>query len=722
MQNLNKLPLWACFVYLSFTTAIFCQVPGHQATPQGGKFDYFQVTVQDWHAQLRVVLSQVNGDDADLYLRKGSKPTLTDWDFRSATPGTSNETIIVHATTSPPLTSGVWHVGVWHGPTNNYDFNIYFDALGSVHSGMGATVFDTGEVHGTSFRVWAPNAAQVYVSGLFNGWSGTASPMAYEGNGNWSLDVRNLGHGAHYRYVIDTGLWTQWRNDPRATDITNSVGDSIVVDQDVFNWGGGSFGTPPWNDMVIYEMHIGTFEDNPGGSPGTFYSAIQRLDYLRDLGVNVVQLMPVCEFPNDFSWGYNYAHPFAVESIYGSLTGMKTFVKEAHARGIAVTLDVLYNHWGPNDLDLWRFDGWAQGNWGGIYFYNDNRAVTPWGDTRPDFGRGEVRQYIRDNALYWLQEIRLDGLRWDSTLNIRTHSGGDIPEGWSLMQWVNDDIDWFQGWKISIAEDLQNNEWITKDTYEGGAGFDSQWDAQFVHPIRNEIIIPDDNNRNMWSVRDALVHSYNGDAFQRVIYTESHDEVANGRSRVPEEIWPGNAASWFSKKRSTLGGVFVLTAPGIPMLFQGQEILEDGYFEDTDPVDWNKLNLYGGIHDMYRDLIRLRRDWFNNSAGLKGQNINVHHINNNDKVIGYHRWDQGGPGDDVIVVVNLANRSYSSYNLGFPHSGTWRMRFNSDWNGYDSSFGNHPAWDTTASSGPKDGMPYNANISIGPYTAVILSQ
>ena len=132
-------------------------------------------------------------------------------------------------------------------------------------------------------------------------------------------------------------------------------------------------------------------------------------------------------------------------------------------------------------------------------------------------------------------------------------------------------------------------------------------------------------------------------------------------SRVPEEIWPGNADSWFSRKRSTLGAALVFTAPGIPMIFQGQEFLEDGYFQDTVPLDWARLQAFSGIHLLYRDLIRLRRNWFNQTRGLRGQHINVHHVNNTDKVIAFHRWENGGPGDDVVVVANFANRSYDSY-------------------------------------------------------------
>ncbi|MEM1183393.1 MAG: alpha-amylase family glycosyl hydrolase [Planctomycetota bacterium] len=586
----------------------------------------------------------------------------------------------------------------------------------SSKSGMGAWV-DSGD---TTFRVWAPNATSVSVAGTFNLWSATAHPLASEGNGNWSIDVPGDQTGESYKFVIDGTLW---KNDPRAADVTNSVGDSIVTLPNTYSW--SSFTMPGWHELVIYEMHIGTFNDSPGGSPGNFQSAISRLNHLQDLGINAVKVMPVAEFAGDFSWGYNPAHPFAPESIYGSPDDMKDFVDACHQRGIAVIIDVVYNHLGPSDLDMWRFDGTHTGGYGGIFFFQDWRAVTPWGDTRPDYGRGEVRTFLRDNALYWLNEFNADGLRFDSTVNIRTQNnggGGSIPEGWSLMQWINNEIDAAAGWKISIAEDLQNNDWMTKTTGAGGAGFDSQWDAAFVHPIRAAIIEQNDANRDMWSVRNAIAKIDNGDHLDRVIYTESHDEVANGHSRVPEEIWPGNATSWYSKKRSTLGAGVVFTSPGIPMMFQGQEFLEDGWFADTDPLDWAKATTHAGITDLYTDLISLRRNLGGKTAGLRGNNVNVHHVNNTGKLVAFHRWDSGGSGDDVIVVANFSGTGYSSYNIGFPSSGTWKVRFNSDWNGYDPSFGNWTAYDTNASSGAKDGMGYNANVGIGPYSVILLSK
>jgi 1,4-alpha-glucan branching enzyme len=589
----------------------------------------------------------------------------------------------------------------------------------STRPGMGTMLFPGG----VAFRVWAPFASSVCVAGTFNHWNPAAHPFASEGNGYWSVDVPGAGIGDEYQFVIRHGTQPLlWHKNPYASEVVNSSGNAIIHDPN-FDWTGDTFVMPPWNELVIYEMHVGTFNDAPGSGPGTFDEIIPKLPYLRDLGINAIEIMPVLEFPTDYSWGYNPAQPFAVETALGGPQGLYRFVKAAHAQGIAVLLDVVYNHFGPGDLDLWRFDGWSNDDHpGGIYFYDTARAHTDWGDTRPDYGRPEVRQYIRDNALFWLHKYRLDGLRFDSVSNIRSVTGRDLPEGWGLLQWIHNDLRASQPWKITVAEDLQNNAWITKDTASGGAGFGAQWDAGFVHPIRTAIIAADDAARDMGAVRDALAHRYNGDAVQRVIYTESHDEVANGHARVPEEIWPGNAGSWFARKRSTLGAALLFTAPGIPMLFQGQEFLEDKYFRDTVPLDWGKLHTYAGIQALYRDLIRLRRNWFNQTRGLRGQHLHVHHVNNTDKVIAYHRWDNGGPGDDVMVVANCANRSYSSYTLGFPRAGRWRVRLNSDWQGYSADFGNQLGYDTVASPGPMDAMAFHANVGLGPYSVLILSQ
>jgi 1,4-alpha-glucan branching enzyme len=595
----------------------------------------------------------------------------------------------------------------------------------SARPGVGANPY-FGTPAGTTFRVWAPNATAVRVAGTFNGWNSTSHPLVSEGNGYWSADVNYCYAGAQYKFVITGPAGTVWRNDARARQLTNSVGNSIVVNPNAYSWQVNNFQIPSWNELVVYELHIGTFgQSSSGNPPANFDQAKAKLDHLADLGVNAVQVMPFWEFPQNISWGYNGAHPYAVESAYGTPTDLKEFVDAAHARGIAVFSDVVFNHLGPNDLDLWQYDGWSQNNGGGIYFFQDSRANTPWGNTRPDYGRGEVRQYIRDNVLFWLDEYRLDGHRMDGTKYIRKvdQAGPDIPEGWSLLQWINDSVNQQFPSKISICEDLDNNAWLTKTTGAGGAGFDSQWDAQFYWPVRGNLITANDSDRDMWAIRNAIVANYNADAFQRVVYTESHDEVANGQSRMPEAILPGNAGSWYSKKRSTLGAAVVMTSPGIPMLFQGQEFLEDGWFQDTDALDWSKNKTYPGIKALYKDLIALRKNEAGLTRGLTGQSTNVHHVNNSWKVLAFHRWMNGGEKDDVIVVMNFSATPRSGYRVGFPRDGRWKVRFNSDWNGYSGDFANMGTYDLDASyATPWDGLPASGIFDIGAYSCVIFSQ
>ena len=587
--------------------------------------------------------------------------------------------------------------------------------------------------NGVTFRVWAPFASGVSVAGTFNGWSSTATPLCAEGNGHWSRDVDGVLAGAQFKYVVRNGTNTLWRRDPRARQVVNSVGNSIVYNPAAFSWTDDPSTVPFFNEAVIYEMHVGTFNDATpsNGVPASLTDAAAKLDYLADLGVNMIELLPIFEFQGDYSWGYNPADPYAVESVYGGPDALKNFVNQAHARNIAVTLDVVFNHLGPSDLSLWQFDGWSMNSLGGIYFYNDSRANTPWGNTRPDYGTGPVRSFLRDNIFMWIDECHVDGFRWDATAYIRNALGNnndpanDIADGWSLMQWINNDVDALTPWVINIAEDMKGNDYLTRGTASGGAGFDTQWDAGFVHPIRAAIQDGSDANRNMNTVASAIALKYNNDAFDRVIYTESHDEVANGKQRVPPTIDPGNPGSYWARKRSTLGAALTMTSPGIPMIFQGQEFLEDGWFADTDPLDWSKTTTYAGIRQLYKDLIHLRKNAGGITRGLTGQSINTFHVNDLNKIIAYHRWMNGGVGDDVIIVANFGVTSWapsSNYRIGFPRGGTWNVIFNSDSTAYGSDYSNVGSVTVNAEAVPYNGLAYSGTISIGPYGVLILSQ
>lgn len=591
---------------------------------------------------------------------------------------------------------------------------------------MGAIPLDGS----TSFRIWAPNATSVAVVGEFNNWNPGAHLLSSEEDGLWSREIADAKAGHQYQFEITNGDRRFRKNDAYAREIHPQTAMSMIY-ADNFKWQAPVFVLSNWNDLVLYELHVGNFSAGPHNSPGRFEQVAARLPYLKNLGINAIEIMPPMAFPGERSWGYSLTNPFAVEASYGGPDGLKRLIDAAHAQGIGIIIDVVYNHFGPDNLDLWQYDGWNENGKGGIYFYNDHRSWTPWGENRPDYGRNEVRQYIRDNALMWLEEFHVDGLRVDSTLYIRNTRGDnsncetDIPEGWTLLQWLNDEVHHFFPGRITIAEDLMQNHWLTKPTSEGGAGFASQWDTSFVQPVRSNVVKIEDGDREMDEIVRALQFRYNEDAIQRIIYSESHDEVANGKSRIPQEINPENAADYFARKRSTLAAGLVLTTPGIPMLFEGQEFLENGWFRDDVALDWKKLEAFKGINRLYHDLVHLRRNLYGNTKGLTGPFINVHHVNHQDKIIAFHRWAEGGPKDDVIVVASFTDRELQKdYRIGFPRGGRWIIRFNSDWKGYSEDF-----HDITNSDGyvvteknARDNCEYSGIIALPSYGLLILSQ
>lgn len=614
--------------------------------------------------------------------------------------------------------------------------------MGTSQTGMGAMPIASG---GVGFRVWAPFAQKVFVAGEFNGWSDTVDPLQAESNGNWSADIISAKVGDQYRYVIHPrgGGSPIWRTDPRARRVYSEddpAGASVkrknngYVVEPTYFWDSGSFGMPGFNELVIYQLHVATF--NAKGKTGTFDSLIEKLDYLKSLGINAIALLPIIGFQGIHSLGYNPAFPFDIESSYGGDTEFREFIKAAHDKGMAVIVDVVYNHFGPEDLDasLRRIDGWYEGDGDGVYFYNWPPRKD-WFGPRPDYGRSEVRDYIRDNVRMWLAEYHVDGFRFDSTIGIRNAYGhnndpaNDIPEGWRLLQDLNSLIKSQPSAKLTIAEDLQENEWITKPGFFGGAGFDAQWVSRFYWDIHNTVVAPADSGRNMFVVRDVIEQRIGSDAFSRILFSENHDQVHadKGNLRLPDAIARGNADGYYARKRSTLAAAIVMTTPGIPMIFQGQEFLEWVAWTDKTVLDWDKKDsLIGGkIFNLYRDLIQLRRNWYNNTRGLRGQYVHVHHVNDSDKVIAYHRWENGGPGDDVVVVVNFGYKSFQSYSIGFPRGGVWYNRFNSDSDSYSPDFGNFGGYLTTAGStdpNDPDQMPCRGNVGIAPYSVLIFSQ
>ena len=542
---------------------------------------------------------------------------------------------------------------------------------------------------GAEVRIYAPHAQQVSVAASWNNWTPTDRLSALD-NGWWVLRLPAdptrdylLRRGAAYKiHIVSQDGQELWRPDPwsRKQD-GETLGNSIAYSDDSFQWSDANWSMPDSNTLVLYELHVGTFcghEGWPGSA--TLDMCIPKLDHILQLGANAIELMPVAEFDGEVGWGYTTAYPYAVEHAYGGPDAFKRFVNACHNAGIAVILDVVYNHLGPMDLPLWRFDGWFENDLGGIYFYNDDRAETPWAHTRPNYGLQHVRSYIIDNALFWLDTMHCDGLRVDGVSFIRSWGGSETnrssatfnPDGELTLKELTQAARQLQG-KMIIAEDLQDNATMTEEVSAGGLGFDSQWDARFHWLVQHVLAKANDKDRRMDTLMEAVLGRSLSASFRRVIYMESHDEA--GRQRLPG-IVAGRLDSWVAARLAAMASALVMVSPGIPMLFQGQDFLVRDSFSAETPLDWAMKAANAGTFSLHQDLISLRRNLLNTSKGLQGEGVNVT-IDQDNKVLIIHRWYNGGPGDDVVAIFNFQRSFLSHQEVAFPFEAEWSPAFNS---------------------------------------------
>ena len=596
-------------------------------------------------------------------------------------------------------------------------------AAQSTRAGWGSTPYHDALGTGVTFRAWAPNATSVFVPGQFNNWSTTATPLGKEltngvPDGVWSADVAGAAAGQQYKYYLNYSGGSAWKHDPRARWVVNSGStagaNDIIYDPAAFNWAGDSLKAPGLADLVIYELHIGAFYDPRSSSslPGRFTDATNRLDYLANLGVSAVEIMPIAEFPGYYSWGYNPADPYAADNYgYGGPDGFKALVRACHARGIAVLLDVVHNHYGPTDLDLWDFDGWTgDGSGGGIYFYQDATLCCTSYGPRPNYSRQPVRDYIQENFQMWLEECHVDGFRWDTPGLMMNAGSTFISDAATLITSITGMIQSNYPDKINIAEDVT------------GYGFDSTWDLNFNGYITPQLAATNDASRDMTAVSYAVANNtlFNFTAgLNRVAFLESHDIVGdlNNGVRLPTAIDAATPNSYRARKLSTLGAAVTFTAPGVPMIFEGQEMLENQPFDSSRPVSWAKTNTYSAIVQLYRDLIRLRRNLDGDVPGLKGEACSFLQVDNANKLVAYRRWNSSTTGQDVVVVANFASTARSNYSLSFPLAGNWYAHFNSDSTRYGADYDNIGSSVVTAQGANPTGA-----ITIGPYSALVLSQ
>lgn len=577
--------------------------------------------------------------------------------------------------------------------------------------GLGGNV----EPGGVRFRVWAPHATAASVRGDF---AATDAPMTAIGGGVFEAHVASAHAGSTYRFVLQTPAGEVLRTDPYCRQLAAS--GCTVVDPSAYAWTTPPFSRAPREKSVVYEMHVGSFAVPNGAAHGTFASVRDALPDLADLGVNVVELLPVQDFGGGAAtWGYNPQLFFAPKPSYGTSDEFRALVDRAHALGIAIVIDTVINHTdGWSQAPLRCFDGDCPNNSAGLYFFPPGPyATTPWGP-RPNFADARVSEMLVATVDSWMGELRADGFRWDSVSNIRALDGnGTTPGGKDVLVRANDRVHALGG--LSIAEDLKGYDAITKSTASGGFGFDAQWDG-FGYDVMNVLVPFADDGRDLGAVVGALQATYAGDGFARLLFTEDHDTVGNGGARFPTKVDAMNPTSFAARKRSMLAAVLLLTAPGVPMIFMGQESLATSGFADPPaplaaPTPAGLL-----VRAFYKDMIHLRRNVGGGAGGLAEGGVEILHRNDTAKVLAFRRY--GASGEDVIVVVNLRNQPYTEYDVGVADATPWRIRMNTDLPAYGADFTGTQTGTVTPILRTKDGRPYALPLALGPYSAIVLTR
>jgi 1,4-alpha-glucan branching enzyme len=588
-------------------------------------------------------------------------------------------------------------------------------SLEHIHPGtpMGASLV----ADGATFRVWAPGARSVHVIGDFNDRQrNDASLLHRDAQGHWMGFIPGVRDRQRYMFYVVGQGGEGPKRDPYARELQTPFPSECFVRRTDFPWHETGYVTPAFHDFVIYQLHVGTFfTPNLPAKASTFLDVARKLPHLAGLGVTAIQLLPIQEFQTQFSLGYNgtdyfspemdYAvedaelapyvaqvnalleakglAPYSVAELRGEMNQLKALVDLCHIHGLAVVLDVVYNHAGGDfgDQSIYFFDRQsnAGGNRNSLYFTDRGHA----GGLVFDFGKPEVRDYLIQNAKFLLDEYRVDGLRYDQ-VSVIDHDGA--PHGWSFCQDLTSTLRYHRPRVFDKAEYWGVNPYVVKPAPEG-AGFDSTLTDGLRIAIRNVIADaaqPDERPLDMTGLARSLWPAGFAQHWQFVQGPENHDLVYQGREqRIARLADPSNPRSWFGRSRARVATGISLTAPGIPMLFMGQEFLEDKQWSDNFDFHRALLLHWPGLEqgdkqmlDHVRftgDLVKLRLQ----QPALRGQGFRVVHVHEENRVLAFHRWVEG-EGHDVLVVVHLSPFNRFGYRIGFPGGGEWREVFNSD--------------------------------------------
>jgi len=513
------------------------------------------------------------------------------------------------------------------------------------------------------FQLFAPYNKAAQLIGSFSDWQ--EIPMQKDEQGYFKTQVELMDGTYQYKFRVQSKSWflepDQWVDivDPYATDVDSSTQNGIVRIKDgqpivdTYVWQHDDKFLPPDHALVIYEMHIADFT---GGEPdanrlGKFKHAIEKLDYLCDLGINAIELMPLQEFPGDYSWGYNPRHFFAAETSYGSTEDLKHLIDECHARGIRVLIDGIYSHSeSASPLTQIDHDYWyrhsakdPEQNWGPEFnyeHYDEKLAIYP------------AWKFIGDNVRFWIEEYHIDGIRYDAARPIGNYD---------FMHWIVEQTKLIAGSKpfYNVAEYIPEDSSITG--YDGP--MDGCWHESFYHCIVSHLCGDHFDIEELKNVLDCKRQGFVG-VTNVVNYLTSHDHNHLMAEFADRGIFDDSAF-----KRAKIGATLMMTAVGIPMIWMGEEFGE--YKSKTiepSKIDWRLLENESNrsLFDYYKGLINLRK----NNRAFYAENIDFFHEDSETQVLGYCRWNE--EGSRIVVIINFSGSFLAGYRVShFPANGTW---------------------------------------------------
>jgi len=636
---------------------------------------------------------------------------------------------------------------------------------------MGATLIAGG---GATFRAWAPRASAVYLNGVFGGAARVGQTddllMAKSANGYWTGFVEEAREGDLYHFFVVGPGSSGYKRDPYARDLATDApfpNDSCIIrSATAYPWHDADYVTPDFTNMVVYQLHVGTYAVAKPGIASTFLDVIGKIPYLVSLGINVIQPLPVDEVETDPSMGYDGADyfspdfpyvvtdaatlarhlvtingllmakgraPLSLNDIQSGHAQLQTLVDLCHVHGIGVVFDVVYNHAGgfsvdgkPDDQCLYYWDRMPNrgNNNDSLYFTDQDRGT---GGLSFALWNNDVREFIIENARYYIGEFHADGFRYDEISGLLSMNKDS---GWSFCRDLTSTLRFIKPrllqnaeyWPFEFGDFPKSSASIVTSVADGGAGFDVLQHDGLRSAVRGAVGSSSAGQQaaiDFDRIAGALFPNGLAHGWQAVPCVENHDIVkAGAEPRIPRLADSSNPRSWYARSRSRVAMGILLTAPGIPQLLMGQEFLEEKQWSsDPKPADhllgWDALET-GSDKAMVnhlrftQDLIRLR--W--NHEALRGDNVNPFHVSNGNRVIAYHRWLEG-TGQDVVVVATLAESTWYNYAIGFPISGHWTEVFNSDV--YDNFVNPMVAGNgggIFASGPPMHGLPASASIVI----------